>query len=59
MLSTDYADFKVNRNGTMDIIPKLDEMPHVELLRILKMAVMHARIKKIKKPVKWNKWWAL
>jgi hypothetical protein len=53
MLSTEFAEFKVNRDGTMDVSPKRF-IPELELVRILRMAFMHARIKKIKKPVKWR-----
>ena len=56
MLSTENSQFKVNRNGTIDITAE-PNFTFDELARVIRMSVMHARRKKIKKPTKFNKWW--
>ncbi len=52
MLTTDYIQFNL-KGGVMFLSFLQPSIPHKELVRALKMAVMHARRKKIKKPVQW------
>jgi len=56
MLTTKNCEFRVNRDGTLDIYPK-PGFTFSELARVMRMAVLHARRKKIKKPTKFNRWW--
>ena len=54
MLKTEYFEF--NRKGEVTLL--VDKISYNNLIRILKMCVIHARRKKIKKPSKINKFWA-
>ena len=58
MLSTENTCFKLNKCGHLCIWLTSRQLLEGEIDRVLDMAVMHARRKKIKKPVTWNKWWS-
>ena len=57
MLSTENTLFTINRDGLLSIWLTSRNILPGEIERVLKMATMHARRKKTKKPVSWNKWW--
>ena len=52
MLTTEYIQFTL-KGGLMELSFLQPSIPYRELKRALRMAVMHARRKKIKKPVQW------
>ena len=54
MLTTKNCEFRVNRNGTLDIYTNYPRILTTELRQILRMAKLHARIKKIKNPVEFG-----
>lgn len=56
MLTTENTKFKVNRDGTL-YVEASRSVCIEELAKVLRMAVMHARRKKIKKPTEWNIIW--
>lgn len=58
MLSTENTLFNVNRSGHLSIWLTSRNLLEGEIDRVLKMATLHCRRKKIKKPVTWNKWWS-
>ena len=58
MLSTENTFFKLNKSGHLCIWLTSRQLLEGEIDRVLNMAVMHARRKKMKKPVTWNKWWS-
>lgn len=58
MLSTENAQFKVNRDGTLSLYPGPGfTLP--EVVEVIKLAIDHARSSKIRIPTQWNKWWLL
>jgi len=57
-LSTENTVFSVDKSGHLIIRLTSKRILDGEIARVLKMAVMHCRRKKTKKPVTWNKWWS-
>ena len=58
MLSTENTIFKIDRDGFLQVWLTSRQIPEGEIIRVLKMATMHARRKKTTKPNRWNKWWS-
>jgi hypothetical protein len=58
MLSTENTLFELNKAGHLTVYLTSRTLLEGEAKRVLKMATMYARRKKIKKPVTWNKWWS-
>jgi len=57
-LSTENTVFSVDKSGHLSIRLTSKNILDGEIDRLLKMATMHCRRKKTKKPVTWNKWWS-
>lgn len=58
MLSTENCEFSLRRGGKL-LIVATSMFTLEELIRVWKMALLHARRKKIKKPVMYNIIWSI